>query len=347
MSGNKRPSLKDVASAAGVSAGVVSAVVNGSVGTKIRASTETKERILKAVKDLGYTPHPIARRLAGGRNYLIAVFTYEPIFPFEHRNFYYPFLLGIERTAEDFGYDLLLITRRKNNGDDDTKKESALSRLRIADGAILFGLSRNEQELFELANSGYPLVSIGRRDFTYNENTVFIAADYKNATIDIIKRLYRFGHRNYAYLRVMDDTEPTQDREEGFVAGIKLTGSDNSYIKKRCAPETIDIPFVESLLDKKVTAVVVERYAIAEALEIHIQNLGLNIPEDISIVVLGGPKESGQINREWTAFSIPDQEMGSSAVKSLVSLIEKKGQTESLFLDCSFLPGNTIGLRKQ
>ena len=83
----KRVGLKEVARAAGVSAAVVSAVVNGSVGTKIRASEETVERIRRAVQELGYVPHPIARRLAGGRNYLLAVFTYEPIFPFEQRDF--------------------------------------------------------------------------------------------------------------------------------------------------------------------------------------------------------------------------------------------------------------------
>jgi len=335
--------LKDVAKAAGVSPAVVSAVVNGSVGTKIRASEETVERIRRAVRELGYVPHPIARRLAGGRNYLLAVFTYEPIFPFEQRDFYYPFLLGIEREAEARGYDLLLITRRSRFRGDADEKESALNRLRIADGAILFGLSRDEGELGLLADSGFPLVSIGRRTFAEERGIAFVAADYEGAAAEVVARLARYGHTRFAYLRVKDDTEPTIDREKGFLKGIRAAGDRAEAAVIRCSPESLDADLLRGLRKRGVTAVVAERYAIAEALAQMARREEASIPGDLSVAVLGGPREYGEPTRKWAGFSIPDQQMGSSAVAALVAMIEGgTAEPQRMFLPCPAIPGDSI-----
>ncbi len=67
-------------------------------------------RVVTAVDELGYVADAAARSLAGGQNYLLGVFTFESIFPLQHRDFYYPFLVGIEEEAEQLGYDLLLFT---------------------------------------------------------------------------------------------------------------------------------------------------------------------------------------------------------------------------------------------
>jgi DNA-binding LacI/PurR family transcriptional regulator len=342
MSKDTRPSLKDVAAAAGVSPSVVSAVVNGRVGGKIRASEETKERIRRAVADLGYSPHPIARRLAGGRNYLVAVFTYESIFPFEHRDFYYPFLLGIEREAERRGYDILLVTRRSRCRDC-AGGESALGRLRIADGAILFGLSRDEEEIASLAESGYPLVSIGRREFVRTSKVACVAGDYVRATEDVVSHLVRYGHRRIVYLRVREDNEPSSDREAGFLSGIAASPQVEGTVR-RCSPEAIDAALLAELRSSGTTAVVAERYAIAEALSRVAGREGLAFPRDLSVAVLGGPKEAGEPSRDWTGFAVPDQEMGTSAAAALISRIEgDEGGPSSLVVPCPFIRGDSIG----
>src|SRR5690606_5785524 len=102
----KRPTQQDVARLAGVSRGTVSMVINGMTGGRIPISEETRRKVLDAMEQLGYAPNPAAQILAGGRNRLIGVFTYEPFFPYEQDNFYYPFLLGIERQASYEGYNL-------------------------------------------------------------------------------------------------------------------------------------------------------------------------------------------------------------------------------------------------
>lgn len=94
--------------------------------------------------------NPAARSLAGGQNRMLGVFTYESIFPVEHRNFYYRFLVGIEHEAEQMGYDLVLFT---STGGTDGKRRiyrNDGNRLRLTDGAILLGLAEDKHELQQL-----------------------------------------------------------------------------------------------------------------------------------------------------------------------------------------------------
>src|SRR5688572_12701723 len=61
------PTSQDVARRAGVSRSIVSGVLNGTMST-MRVSEETRERILKAAQELGYTPNPVARALRRQRS---------------------------------------------------------------------------------------------------------------------------------------------------------------------------------------------------------------------------------------------------------------------------------------
>ena len=77
MKHSKRPTIHDVARLAGVSEGAVSAVLNNRVGQNIRVSEATQQRIVVAVRQLGYIANPAARSLVQGRTNIIAVFTFE------------------------------------------------------------------------------------------------------------------------------------------------------------------------------------------------------------------------------------------------------------------------------
>lgn len=108
----KRVTLQDVAREAHVSYASVSAVLNGKDGKSIRVGKQTKEKILECAERLGYVPNMAARKLKSGSTTLIAVFTYEPMFPVESENEYYRFFVGIQETAEKLGYDILILNNR-------------------------------------------------------------------------------------------------------------------------------------------------------------------------------------------------------------------------------------------
>ena len=176
--------ISDVAKAAGVSAATVSAVVNNPPGSQIRVGDATRQRIWDAVHALGYVTNPVARSLAGGKNHIIGIFTYESIFPLEYHNFYYPFLIGLEEEAQARGYDLLLFTSASLPQGGRSVYRQGANRLPLADGVIFLGLNENKEELATLVEQGYPLVFIGRRELPRGELS-YVAADYAQATAEI------------------------------------------------------------------------------------------------------------------------------------------------------------------
>ncbi|MEX0584439.1 MAG: LacI family DNA-binding transcriptional regulator, partial [Natronospirillum sp.] len=107
--GRKRTTQSDVAKLAGVSPAAVSAVI-GKGSHNIRVGEETRLRVLEAMRQLNYVPDIVAQTLAGGKRRIIGLFSFESVFPKEQNDFFRPFLLGVEKAAEDNGYDLMLFT---------------------------------------------------------------------------------------------------------------------------------------------------------------------------------------------------------------------------------------------
>lgn len=157
----KAPRQSDVARLAGVSQSAVSRVVSGEVD---RIPVETRDRILAAVKELGYVPNAAARNLRNKRNRLLGVHTFESVFPHAREDFYFEFLLGIEERAEEIGYDLVLFT---STGTSDGRRRiyrDGTNRLNLADGTVLLGAATDREELARLWHDGYLFVHIGRRE---------------------------------------------------------------------------------------------------------------------------------------------------------------------------------------
>src|SRR4249920_1700040 len=116
MASHRRLTQLDIAKRAGVSQATVSLVLNGAANALARIPPETRERVQKIIRETGYVPDPIARRMAKGSNRILGVFTYEPAFPSAQADFFLPFLFGIEEEAQRLGYDLLLLTAASGPG---------------------------------------------------------------------------------------------------------------------------------------------------------------------------------------------------------------------------------------
>ncbi len=194
-----RLTQRDIARLAKVSQTTVSLVLNNRTAASARIPAETRDRVLKVIRETGYVADPLARRLLQQRNQILGVFTYEPVFPSASADFYHPFLSGIEESAEELGCDLLLFTsapvtdgRRLVFHDN--------NRLRIADGSLLLGRRIPAEELSRLVAEQYPFVSVGRRDNPVLRDgtpaTVpYVGADYTTATATVTERAFQLGHQ--------------------------------------------------------------------------------------------------------------------------------------------------------
>lgn len=341
----RRYRIEDVAKYAGVSKSAVSAVLNNRVGDGIRVSEETQQKIRDAMQTLGYVPSLAARNLARGRNNLLAVFTFEAIFPIDSRNFYYPFLMGIEEEAAQQGYDLMLATAARDPESRGRIYRKGANRLQLADGGVLLGQSPDKQEIAQLLEDRFPFVYVGRRD-SLHDTISYAAADYAEATQTLTTHLFEHQHRRLAYLGSTLQNEASQDRYEGFVRAHNVADvAFDPRLLWRGTPETFTVEDFQTFLNRDATAFVIENDQIAlRILDIAAQ-LGKQCPRDFSLVVLGDPLSMVENHYTWTTFKIPRREMGREAVRLLIHMLSAPN-VDSLpcrtVLPCQFEPGNTV-----
>ncbi|GAA3691802.1 LacI family DNA-binding transcriptional regulator [Nonomuraea antimicrobica] len=337
----KRPTQADIARLAGVSQATVSLVLNERE-SEVRISSATRERVLAAIREWGYVANASARSLAGGRNKIIGVHTFEPVFPTTSVDFYFPFLLGMEQAAAELEYDLLLFT---SAGGERQIFRDGSTRLSITDGALLLGRDPNVEEIERLRDRGYPFVYVGHREVS-GAPVSYVAADYAGATRQLTERLFALGHERVAYARVGDgDAQPSRDREKGFRRAVPSGGA------RRLAGPVWTIESaedVDGLLGEMrhagITGVVAEQEILAEEILTCARRRGLSIPGDLSLVVLGDSVGARGSDTDWTGLVVPREQMGRQAAHLLARLLERPeeaGCRQSV--ECPLAPGTTVG----
>ena len=337
----QRPTQHDVAQRAGVSTAVVSAVLGKRSHGTIRVGPEARERVLRAAHELAYAPNHVARNLATGQTRLAAVFTFESIFPVTQRDFYFPFLLGIEKEAERASYDLLLLTSARDRGGGRRIFHDGISRLLLADGAIFLGRSPDKAGLADLAASEYPFVCVGRRDVP-DASVSFVAAGYAAATAELTALLVELGHRDIRYLGVPDIDESAADREAGFQSAMRNVGLGHRASVVRSEPGSLTAAFLEELARDGVTALVIENDHLARRIEIQAASLRWSMPDRLSFVVLGDSLDPQPGDEWWTTFHIPREAMGRESLALLLDILATHDATpRRLELPCRFVPGKS------
>ncbi|MBX6750018.1 MAG: LacI family DNA-binding transcriptional regulator [Micromonosporaceae bacterium] len=376
----RRVTQRDIARLAGVSQPTVSLVLNNRAEGDVRISPETRERVLRVIRETGYVADPVARRLAARFNRIFGVFTYEPAFPSGSWDFFYPFLLGIEEAAERIGCDLLLFTsapvvdgrRRIFNQD---------NRLRLADGCILLGREIDAGELRRLNEDGYRFVAIGRRDDAGGP-VPYVGADYASAVGELVRLALARGHRRLGYVGLADGVESTRDRRQGFVdhtgdveyarvfdpdaptprrrsgsarpAGGQRRGrvprqpaaSAETARPDTARPELARAAAVlDAALAEGITVLFVQDTPTAVAVHEQARARGLSVPGGLSIVTLGQPTTPVSSTTQFTSFRIPREEMGRRAVEVLATMLDAPPEepVPQILLSCDLVEGSTLG----
>lgn len=340
---SQRVTQRTIAELAGVSQATVSLVLNGKTDATTRIPEATRRRVLDVIAETTYVADPAARSLAGVGNNLVGIFTYEKAFPNETSDFYAPLLMGIESAAESLGVDLLLFTSAPIvNGHRPLFHEK--NRLRLADGCLLLGQRMDTGELNRLVDSGYPFVAIGRRDDTEGR-IPFVGVDYANATAALAELALARGHRRFYSLHLPFDAESTRDRQRGLVrvldkAGIDLTSatSDGSDLADAWRAIRIGQPSVLFVEDPSHAQLLVD-LAVAE---------GVDIPNDLSIVVLGERTRPSEHALDFTRLSAPRSELGARAITLLHQIMGASSDAvdplpHQQLLTCTISEGATLG----
>ncbi|MEV0826632.1 LacI family DNA-binding transcriptional regulator [Nonomuraea rubra] len=333
------PRQRDIAKLAGVSQTTVSLVLNGRTAEH-GINKETEQKVLTAIRELGYVPNITARALRKRRNGLIGVHTFERLFPTSKESYYEEFMIGIERQAISSGQDLVLFTSMHQEGSADPSIfREGQNRLRIADGAIILGFDQHDDELARLAAEGFPFVFIGRREKAATLMP-YVTADYHTAVTGVVSRVHEHGHRRAAYLGLRIRAEPRIERHDAFVAACAATGT--AIVEETSAdPGELDRAWLERVLGAGATVLVVESATHLEELAAICACAGVPIPERLSVV--GLDTAGGDTAHAWTHVTVPLRAIGARAVEILLDVLDGRRElTHHERLACGFEPGATL-----
>lgn len=335
----RRTTQADVAAVAGVSQATVSFVLNDRRPAGVHISAETRQRVLDAIRITGYSANPVAQRLAGGRNQILGVFTYEATFPGGGRDFYGPFLVGVEHAAEQLGIDILLFTSARVVDGRRRLTRDGWQRLGIADGCLLLGQHEDRSELQHLLDTNYPFVFIGKRA-SEGGRLPYVGAEYVGATRRAVERLLEVGHRRVGYAGDMGSDQPTTDRWAGYRDALRAAG-----LGARLVPEDDPDAVAAAIVEQGLTAVVLAPERDPEELHDALRRRGLEVPRDVSVVLLGQPHHRLRRPQEWSGFVIPREQMGARALLLLSRLVAGDDVADPdlhRLLECTDVEGATV-----
>jgi len=338
---SKRPTQADVAQQAGVSRGTVSLVLNNTEGP-VPISQETRERVLAAAEALGYSPNPVAQMLARGSTGIIGIFPFEGTFPYTPADFYYPYLVGIEREAAIQDYNVLLFTRKQAETPYKIYQDGPNS-LRLADGLILTGNYPDPTVLRWLLKEDYSFVLIGRSKIPLNEIDT-VVNDHKPCSYEATRHLIDLNHRHLGF--VVDDLSLAYHQER--LAGCQMAVDEASNVHLTMLGSqvlTSTVEFINTIGQYKITALIcADRKLVTRTVDL-IQEIHLQIPDDLSLVFL--------VSNTWdlpfanpTRVNLNRDVKGRVAVQRLVKRLEGSlSGYQQIRVPCQFVIGNTTAPR--
>lgn len=329
-----------IAELAGVSQATVSLVLNGKADSDARIPEATRQRVLDVIAGTSYVADPAARRLAGVGNKILGVFTYEPAFPSASIDFYTPLLTGIEAEAEQHGCDLLVFTSAPvENGRRRLFHEN--NRLGLADGALLLGREMDPVELQRLVEMQFPFVAIGRRDVA---GVPYVGVDYATGTAELVRRAVSLGHRRLALLHLDSTAESVLDRQRGFREEVAAHSDVRVWSGPTRGDDLVDA--WKRIRQFGPTVVFVESPEHASELRRIALEDGIEIPRDLSFVVLGDVAVHDALTVDVTRLSPPRVQLGAEAVTLLTRILDVHDQPDTgdlrRLLPCDIADGSTL-----
>lgn len=316
----RRPTLEDVARAAGVSRALVSIVIRQAPG----ASDETRRRVLQVAAHLGYRPDARARLLARSRTQLIGV-----VFNVQHA-FHADLLAGIYDAADAVAYEVVL--SGTTPGHDERRAVDALLGYRC-DALVLLGPDAPDQQIADLA-ARLPVVVVGRRIVHGNVDTV--RTDDAAGMALAVDHLVDLGHRDIVHVDGGPGSKAS-DRRRGYRAAMARCGLvDHICIIPggQTAEAGVTAAVAVAALDRAYSAVVTFDDDCASGLVDGLRTAGLGVPADFSVVGYDGGRLSRSAQGSLTTVAQDAGALASLAVRRAVArLAGNAGVDRDVVLD--------------
>ncbi|MBO6140787.1 MAG: LacI family DNA-binding transcriptional regulator [Ruminococcus sp.] len=331
-------SLKDISVRCGVSVATVSKALNGHKDV----SEATKERLIKAAKEMGYFPNSQARALKTNRTYNLGVMFLDEAGSGLTHEFFARLLNSFKTEAESAGYDITFINRDMGSRKMTTYEHC---KYRNVDGVIIACTDFTSPDVYEVINGDIPVVTI---DHTF-ECRSSVLSNNEQGIEELVDYAYSMGHRRIAYIQG-NKSAVAEKRLKGFLQSMSSKGleirSDWILTADYHNPE-LTYKLTKKLLegnDKPTCIFMPDDYSAIGGYNA-IKDMGLTIGKDVSVVGYDGIAYATLVSPKLTTYAQDTEKIGAQAAKKLVALIEEPQTTfhEVITIGGSLVKGESVG----
>lgn len=319
---NKEVTIKDIAKASGVSF--------STVGRALRdeplVSKKTKDKILKAVKELNYFPNLQAKSLRNKKTKTIGIILNDLKNPF-----YHDFILVIERILNKLDYTILLCD---SNLDIRLEKKNIITMLsKNVEGIVISPINEDSDNIDLILKSGLKAVFIDCYPDADNINYVY--GNHEMQSFVAMEYLIKNGHKNILLLNGPKRLSSSNHFLEGYFKALLHYNIEKKEELIKCSNLSVQSGHnlfkkiykdKSSIGDIKFTAILTLSDLIAIGVYKAINELDLNIPEDYSIIGCDNTPMASYIQPSLTSVSVSKVEVAEESIKILIDQIINKDQ---------------------
>ena len=307
-------SLQDVAHRARVSIATVSRVLNKSQ----KVVPETRAAVEQALRDLGYRPSRVARRLRmkAGNAHLVGL-----IIPDIQNPFYAEIARGVEDVAYKNEYALLL-----SNSDDNLEKERFylnVMRSESVDGLVLPPFDESDAAVVEMVRSGMPVVCVDRS--LARVKTDLVEVDNYRGAVEAVTHLLDKGHQNIGLIEGRTQVSTSRERRRGYLDALAARGiaARKELMRAGDFKQASGRVLANELLDlrKPPTALFVLNNLMAVGALAAVHQRGLRVPQDVAILGFDDLPWAEALDPPLTVVRQPAYEVGRQAMELLLKRI--------------------------
>lgn len=308
-------SIVDVAKHAGVSITTVSRIINN---VSYPVAAETREKVLKAIEELHYSPNKVAQRLKGNTSDIVGLIVRDISDPY-----FGEIARGVTDRASQLGY-LSFLCNTGRNPEDELRYHDLLWQHRVK-GIILAGggldqldyKQKLDRQLKRHEKYGLKIVTLAPQGL----EMPYVMIDNFEAGKKITEYLVERGHRKIGFIGGVEKVYTSKERLKGYKDAIGAVGiKSKEYITHCDFSRKSGYEACNILLSKvqDLTAICCGNDNIAIGAISAIKEHGFKIPEDISIISIGDITEAKYTDPPLTTLSIPRYEMGKLAMDVII-----------------------------
>jgi DNA-binding LacI/PurR family transcriptional regulator len=326
--------MEDIAKLANVSKSAVSFALSGKPGI----SSETREKILRIVKETGYIPRSMVKadQVYGGTpstlRFLVFTDSGFMVEQYNKQPFFMELIQYIEEQCRLRGYSLLFSSIDLGQYERDIRfiqEDSENS------GIILLGTNLNKQQIEEMQKLQTNLVVLD--NFVEELNVDFVVMNNVMGAYQAAEYMVKKGHQHIGYVQSDFRMHNFESRRAGFEKAQKEFGfssSENDVFVMSptifSAQESFQQQVKDRLARKETlpTALFCENDYLAISVIKSLNEIGIRVPEDISVVGFDNIAESVIISPELTTIHVDKEMLAYQAVEQLIRLIENKDRVK-------------------